>query len=488
MFPSIHLPLSGIHKIANTLANSAEYADAGQFCSYNRLGAVPTHRRPHVTLKSKLLGLTAVFLLLTGFVTQRRLIPSLFSASYLPHRYCYLAQPGLIWTNASMDALIAASYALIFGCLFWVAGRLRHLADLSGYLWIFISFGTFILACGATHVMDVITVWWPLYPLSAAVKVVCAAASVPTAILFARATPAIAANIRRFLTMLSTTQQEKDQAVLALIASEKLAVAGRITATIAHEVKNPLDSIGNILYLLQHDPRMPEDLHTWINTATSELERASGIAHSTLSLYRDSKSPAPIALDSTVRGVLDLEAAEMLKRNITLETRLRSPSTFIAYSSDFQQILINLLQNAAAAIGKDGRILFRLQPRQFFAVASPGEFAHAHGIPGYSITIADDGPGIEKTHRPELFKLFFTTKGDQGTGVGLWLVRSMVEKHGGRIRFRSRTASETRTHGTVFNVWLPLVASPLATSDISPAHESYADQEQFQVQTSSAQV
>jgi signal transduction histidine kinase len=440
-------------------------------------------RRPPVTLKSKLVGLTAVFILLTGFLVQRSMLASLFSASYLPHRFCYLAQPGLIWTNASMDALIAASYALIFGCLFWVAGSLRTLADVRGYLWIFVSFGTFILACGATHVMEVVTVWLPLYPLSAAVKVVCAAASVPTAILFARAAPAIAANIRRFLTVLSTTQQEKDQAVLALIASEKLAVAGRIAATIAHEVKNPLDSIGNILYLLKHDPRMPADLDTWINTATCELDRASGIAQSTLSLYRDSKAPSPIALDTTVRGVLDLEASEMLKRNISLEPRLLCPATLIAYSSDFQQILINLLQNAAAAIGKDGRILFRVQPRRHFAVGATGVFAQ-QSVPGYSITVADNGPGIEKNNRTELFKLFFTTKGDQGTGVGLWLVRSMVEKHGGRICFRSRTASETGKPGTIFNVWLPLVASPLASPEIPLSRESFTDEKQFPVQFS----
>src|SRR5438309_2042970 len=120
-------------------------------------------------------------------------LSALLSASYLPHRFCYLAQPGLVWTNVVMDGLIAASYAFIFGSLFWVTARLRRIPALHVYLWIFLSFATFIVACGATHFMEIVTVWWPVYPLSAAIKIICAAASVPTAILFARATPSITA-------------------------------------------------------------------------------------------------------------------------------------------------------------------------------------------------------------------------------------------------------------------------------------------------------
>ena len=84
-----------------------------------------------------------------------------------------------------MDGLIAISYGAIFASLFWVAGKLRSIQDLRDYLWILIAFGTFIVACGATHLMELVTVWWPVYPFAAGVKVLCAAASVPTAILFA---------------------------------------------------------------------------------------------------------------------------------------------------------------------------------------------------------------------------------------------------------------------------------------------------------------
>ncbi len=151
----------------------------------------------------------------------------LLSVSYLPHRFCYLAQPGLIWTNVSADSLIAISYGIIFVCLLGISLKLRHHNDVRGYLWIFVSFGMFILACGATHVMEVVTVWWPAYPLSAAVKVICVAASLPTAILFARATPTLAHRAGRYMEMFSEAEQERDEALSALISSKELAAERR---------------------------------------------------------------------------------------------------------------------------------------------------------------------------------------------------------------------------------------------------------------------
>ena len=325
-----------------------------------------------------------------------------------------------------------------------------------------IAFGTFIVACGATHLMELVTVWWPVYPLSAVVKVICAAASVPTAILFARTAPRLAANIRHFLHMLSTTQQEKDQAVGALLATEKLAVAGRISASISHEIKNPLETVGNLLYLLSADPRMPSDLVALTRTASSELRRADEIAQSNLSLLRKSSAPVQVSLAELVDSVLDLQTAQLIGHGISLQRRLRTPLPLKAYSGELRQIIINLIQNAMAAIGSRGRIIVRVQLRRSL-VANYGE-RDSIGQSGYSITIADTGPGINPTHRPQLFTMFFTTKGDEGTGMGLWLVRSMVEKQGGRIRFRSRTAAECDKPGTIFNIWIPLEPAPIATA------------------------
>jgi two-component system, sensor histidine kinase and response regulator len=141
-------------------------------------------------------------------------VASLFSSDYLPHRYCYLAQPGLVWTNAVADGLIAISYALLFGCLFWLAGKVRHARVLHPYLWIFIGFGSFILACGVTHGMEIVTIWWPVYPLAAAFKIACAAVSVSTAVMFAKAIPSLAGNILSVIDSLAQERQEaEDEAV-----------------------------------------------------------------------------------------------------------------------------------------------------------------------------------------------------------------------------------------------------------------------------------
>ena len=264
--------------------------------------------------------------------------------------------------------------------------------------------------------------------------------------------------------MLSTTQQEKDQAVGALLASEKLVVAGRISASISHEIKNPLETAGNLLYLLAADPRMPSDLVAMAKTASSELKRADEIAQSNLSLLRKSSAPVQISLAELVDSVLDLQKAQLIDHGISLQRRLRAPLPLKAYSSELRQILVNLIQNAMAAIGSRGRIVVRVQLRRSLGATSTGRSGKSMGQPGYSITIADTGPGINAKHRPQLFTMFFTTKGDEGTGMGLWLVRSMVEKQGGRIRFRSRTAAESDKPGTIFNIWIPLEPAPIATA------------------------
>jgi two-component system sensor histidine kinase/response regulator len=137
-------------------------------------------------------------------------VASLFSSHYLPHRYCYLAQPGLVWTNAVADGLIAISYTLLFGCLFWLAGKVRHATVLHPYLWIFIGFGLFIVACGVTHGMEIVTIWWPVYPLAAASKILCAGISVSTAVLFAKATPTLAASILSVIDSLARERQETE--------------------------------------------------------------------------------------------------------------------------------------------------------------------------------------------------------------------------------------------------------------------------------------
>jgi len=164
---------------------------------------------------------------------------SLFSSRYIPHRYCYLAQPGLVWTNALTDLLIGVSYCIIFTCLMLVVRKLRRIPEMRPYLWIILSFGAFIIACAGTHLMDVITIWWPFYPLSAAVKVLCAAISAPTAIYFAKRSSSIEQGIGSLMNSRSQALQAKADS----IANYK----GRIEAIEASHMVTEVDMQGRII-------------------------------------------------------------------------------------------------------------------------------------------------------------------------------------------------------------------------------------------------
>ena len=165
-------------------------------------------------------------------------------------RYYYQARPTLIWTNALADGLIAVSYALLFGCIFWLAAKVRRIAVLHQYLWILIGFGLFILACGLTHGMEIVTIWRPAYPLAAAFKVACAAVSFPVAILFARAVPETARNILHLLDSLARAQREtKDEAAnyrgqIEAINQSQLMIEFRMDGTIIKANDNYLRAFG----------------------------------------------------------------------------------------------------------------------------------------------------------------------------------------------------------------------------------------------------
>ena len=177
-------------------------------------------------------------------------LSSLFSANYLPHGYWYLAKPALIWTNALADGLIAVSYALLFGCLFWLAGKVRRIAVLHQYLWILIGFGLFILACDLTHGMEIVTIWRPAYPLAAAFKVACAAVSFLGAVLFARAVPEFTRNILHLFDPLARAQREtEDEAAnyrgqIEAINQSQMMIEFRMDGTIIKANSNYLRTFG----------------------------------------------------------------------------------------------------------------------------------------------------------------------------------------------------------------------------------------------------
>jgi len=236
----------------------------------------------------------------------------------------------------------------------------------------------------------------------------------------------------------------------ALRQSEKLAATGRLAATIAHEINNPLEAVTNLIYLSRTDPGVPAPVQALLETADTELARVAQIAQQTLGFYRDTTRPIEIDLNELLHSVVSLFARKMVSRKITCTLDLEPDLCIHGLQGEIRQIFSNLLVNAIDAFN-------------FESVLTGGAIhirgRHLRGPRNaVSVLICDQGSGISASVRQRIFSPFFTTKQSVGTGLGLWVTRGFAEKHGGSIHFRTRT---TAPSGTVFRIILP-VNTPVA--------------------------
>ena len=232
----------------------------------------------------------------------------------------------------------------------------------------------------------------------------------------------------------------------ALLANEKLAVAGRLAATIAHEIHNPLDAVSNLLYLMRNGVT-EEESKQFIDMAERELARVTQISRAMLGLYRESRAPVPVDLKAILEDILLLMEHRFMELGVTIHTDLPSPVCVDAFPAELRQVFTNLITNAAEAAAPRGEV--RVSASALAAGSSGGGQKMP---PGALIIIADNGAGIPDEVRPHLFQPFFTTKGENGTGLGLWVSRGIVGKHGGTIDVASDTGDSS--HGTVVSVFL----------------------------------
>jgi signal transduction histidine kinase len=225
--------------------------------------------------------------------------------------------------------------------------------------------------------------------------------------------------------------------------AEKLATAGRLAATMAHEVNNPLEALGNLLFLIENSSSI-EDARSFTHMAAQELGRVSEIVNQTLRFHRAPAKPALTDVAELATSALALFRSKLRERNIR-ELVSTEPTLAFCSAGEIRQAVVNLIGNALDAMPDGGRLYLRV---------SSVMYKNAHCA---RLTIADTGSGIRKEIRPNLFTQFFTTKGSRGTGLGLWLTRDIVLRNCGRLRFRSRTESPS---GTVFTIYLPAVSMP----------------------------
>jgi PAS domain S-box-containing protein len=242
--------------------------------------------------------------------------------------------------------------------------------------------------------------------------------------------------------VLDTT--ERWHAQEALVRTEKLVAVGRLAASIAHEMNNPLTSVTNLLYLIACDQTLNESTRGFVDRANVELDRVSKIATQTLRFARRTVAPTQVSLEEIVNGIVLLFSGRLKENQIVINVRKRRGNTFHGYSSEVMQLLTNLVSNAIDAIGNSGKITIAIQNACDWRTNTPC----------VAVSVADSGSGIPENYRDKIWEPFFTTKADTGTGLGLFLVDETVRKNGGFIRMRTSAGPER--HGTIFRLLLPL--------------------------------
>lgn len=235
----------------------------------------------------------------------------------------------------------------------------------------------------------------------------------------------------------------------ALRSSEKLAATGRLAASIAHEINNPLAAVTNALYILRTSPHIPGPALDYIKTAEAELARVVHITKQTLGFYREIAAPVMTAAPVLLDEVLSAYDTKIEKCNIGIHKQYRGAGQLAGYPGELRQVFSNLVLNALEAVPATGTVSVRVKETH------NGQEQH-----GVQVTVADNGPGIPPATMPRIFEPFFSTKESKGTGLGLWVSQGIVEKHGGTVRVRSSMGAAH--HGTCFIIFLPFA---LATAN-----------------------
>jgi PAS domain S-box-containing protein len=254
---------------------------------------------------------------------------------------------------------------------------------------------------------------------------------------------------------------ERRRSFEALLQAEKLAATGRLAASIAHEINNPLEAVTNLMFLLRNT-KDPSERESYLSLAEQEIRRVSEIATQTLRFYRDPAGPTVCDVNGLLQSVLTLFHGRAHLLNVEPQTRLQEGGKVFGSQGELRQVFVNLVSNALDAMatpankfaGDSGtpnsRRLY-VRTRVFGAVKS-----------GVRVTVADTGCGMDQATRERLFRPFFTTKSSTGTGLGLWLSLEILNKHGATIRVRSKN-----NRGTVMSVFFPSQLLSQAKASVS---------------------
>ena len=234
------------------------------------------------------------------------------------------------------------------------------------------------------------------------------------------------------------TKKLQDELQEALRRSEKLAATGRLMATIAHEINNPLESLTNVLHLLDSDPELGPGAKELVAIAEQEVSRLVNISRHTLAPHRETRLPVATRVSELLDDILMMFRPKLDAAQINVQRSYRSEAEVNVFPSELRQVFTNLIANALDAMDSQGELTLVIEQTKDDEIA---------------VRIGDTGHGIPAEHLDSIFQPFFTTKGEQGTGIGLWVISGIVEKVGGHIEVSSST---TGKHGSCFSIYLPV--------------------------------
>jgi PAS domain S-box-containing protein len=261
--------------------------------------------------------------------------------------------------------------------------------------------------------------------------------------------------------------QDRKDSEAALQKSERLALAGQLAAGIAHEINNPLEAVTNLIYLLS--TRVTDDeSRQYCSLAQRELTRVTEISGQTLRFYRKSTKPVETEVSELLDSLLHLFHPKFSRRNLQVQIDLRRAPKILAFPNELRQLFANLISNAIDATPPGGRLRVAARPARNWGTESQR---------GVCVVVADTGSGIPEHIEQRIFEPFVTTKGDAGTGLGLWVCDDIVKRHGGNLRLKTRTGGRS---GTVFSVFLPAGVPPTPQlSGLSSGDSAAADEAKF---------
>ncbi len=356
------------------------------------------------------------------------------STLLMPHAVCWKADPQLIWTMVVTNAITFLSYLTICFTLLSLVRRTRKIIQ-RDWAYFVVGFALFIVACGTTHLMEVVTTWVPLFWIDATANIVTAILSAYIAIMLIRRSHTIGFSINDYAERLASSENENMQMQRNLLAARKLEDWSRMSTAVAHEINNPLEAIHNLLYLIQRTEGAPPEAVKLAKIAADEADRVMGISRSTLAFFRQSAEPELVDMYVAAESVRFLLGTLCEGKHISLEIEAEGDVVVEALAGEVRQILLNVVRNAFEATVYGG---------QSVRVNLNGS---AEGV---DVTVTDHGIGIDPTILSTLFQFGITTKGEQGNGIGLWSVKHIVTRHGGTVHVAS-----TPGEGTILTLSWP---------------------------------